>query len=265
MVSTIAGELSADAVSFGVGQTTLTPGEATSITANRKIITTANLTLRVDRPEKAVEQIRQLVADQGGHVSQVNVTNQSGDRFQATITLRVDAAKFQAVLSAAKGVASEVIQEQLGTKDVTEQYTDMAARLENLKRAEEELRKLLEETRQGSGKLEDVMAVFRELTNMRGQIESLQGQLNVLSDRVELATLNVTLVGPEAQVALADITWSAAGTFRSATRNLTEALQWVAGAAIYFAVTVLPLVLLALIPIWVIYRLAKRARTPATA
>jgi hypothetical protein len=76
---------------------------------------------------------------------------------------------------------------------VGEEFVDVTARVANARRLEQRLVTLLA-TR--TGKLEDVLAVERELARVREQIERYEGRLRYLSTRVETSTLTVTVHEP---------------------------------------------------------------------
>jgi hypothetical protein len=78
-------------------------------------------------------------------------------------------------------------------EDVGEEYVDITARVTNSKRLEERLVTLLS-TR--TGKLEDVLAVERELARVREEIERYEGRLRFLRTRAAVSTLSVTVHEP---------------------------------------------------------------------
>lgn len=78
---------------------------------------------------------------------------------------------------------------RLAASDVSRQYFDEELRLRTLRTELERLDKLLAERDKVA--LEDVLAVERELTRVRGALEQLEGQHRFLADRVERATLDV--------------------------------------------------------------------------
>lgn len=211
---------------------------------DRKIVYTASIRLRVDEPMETAQGLQALARQFGGYVSSANVYEVRDEVYQATVQLRVDATQFDAALAALRGLGTEVLNEQLDSQDVTDRFVDLSARIENLERTEEELQLLLSEARERGGKTEDILQIYRELTSVREQIELYQGQLNVLSDQVSLATINVELYPPEVQVELLDEGWSPMRTIRQALRNLTEGMQGLADLAIFFTLNMLPFLLL---------------------
>jgi hypothetical protein len=70
---------------------------------------------------------------------------------------------------------------------------DITARVTNSKRLEERLVALLS-TR--TGKLEDVLAVERELARVREEIERYEGRMRFLRTRAAVSTLSVTVHEP---------------------------------------------------------------------
>ena len=81
----------------------------------------------------------------------------------------------EATLSRVRDLSERVERENRSSQDVTTEFVDVEARLGNLQAAEQQLMVLFER----SGKVSDVLEVQRELTNVRGQIESLQGRLEL--------------------------------------------------------------------------------------
>jgi len=75
-------------------------------------------------------------------------------------------------------------------EDVTRQYVDLDARLTNARNTEQRLTALL---RDRTGKMTDVLAVEKEIDRVRGEIEQMEAQKKTLINRVDFATLNVTL------------------------------------------------------------------------
>lgn len=215
-----------------------------SAALNRKIIYNATLALRVDDPRATAKSLEALAAQYGGYISFANVHETYDDVYQGSVQLRVDANRFEAALDALRALAIDVLTEQRDSQDVTDQFVDVTARIENLERTETELQELLTEAREKSRKVEDVLSVYRELTSIREQIEVYQGRLNVLGDQISLATIDVELIPPEVEVEIVDEGWNPMRTVRSAMRNLTEGGQALVEFSIIFVLNILPCLLL---------------------
>ncbi|MGH2543866.1 MAG: DUF4349 domain-containing protein [Ardenticatenaceae bacterium] len=231
---------------------------------DRRIIYTASLQLRVDDPRAIALSLQALAQRYGGYVSGANVFQIDENSSRATVQIRVQAEQFDEALVEIRSLATEELNATIDSEDVTEEYVDLEARIENLERTETELQALLTEAREQGGKTEDILAIYRELTGVRAEIESFQGRLNVLRDAVQLATINVELVPPETHVELLDERWSALRTVRQAARTLTEALQALTDLSIYFLIAVAPILLLVALFFYVFYRIALWFRPQPT-
>jgi len=108
------------------------------------------------------------------------------------LTLRLPAAQFDAALSGLNPIG-KIESQNVGSEDVTEQFVDMTARMTNAKRLEERLINLLANR---TGKLEEVLAVERELARVREEIERYEGRLRYLRTRAAVSTLSINLHEP---------------------------------------------------------------------
>src|SRR4051794_30974248 len=145
---------------------------------DRMIVRTITLTLAVANVQDAYHAVQRIATEQGGLVGSAQV-RQDGERASATVTIRVptDPATYQATLERLRTLAQRVIEEQDKAQDVTEEYVDLDGRLRSLRESETSLLGLY----QKAERLEDVFAVQRELTTVRGQIEQIEGRRQVLS------------------------------------------------------------------------------------
>ena len=243
----------------------------------RKIIARASLTLVVADTEVTVDEITQLIAEMGGYVSTSELYRGS-QSLQGQITLRVPAENLDATLDALAEMAVEVESRSLNREDVTDQYSDVDAQIRNLEATETELLAMLEEVRERpNSTTEDIMSVYRTLTEVRGQIETLRGRKNMWDNLISLSTITVTIRPDSANLPVVEEGWRPSGVAREAQRALVATFQVLGNVAIWLGIFVLPLLLVALIPLgllvwvlrWGIRRLskskAKLAATPPTA
>lgn len=238
--------------------------QASQAALNRKIIYNASLRLRVDDPRIIAQSLQAVAQRYGGYISHANVYETYEDSYQADVQFRVNAEQFEAALEALRALAIEVIDEQRDSQDVTDQYVDLQARIENLERTESELQILLTEAREKTNKTEDILSVFRELTRIREEIEVYQGQLNLLKDSVSLGTINIALIPPDAPVNLVDEGWDPMSTVRTSLRTLTEGLQALADFSIILVLNILPFLLIFAAVGYALVRIARWARSTPT-
>lgn len=165
-------------------------GSTDLTTVGRQVITTASLTIEVSDVDAAVDAARGLTESLSGSIERLNSFG-TAEGGQATLTLRVPQAQFFTALSRLERLG-KVRSRDLGSQDVTDQFIDLQARLKSALAQEQSLLALLGK----AVSVSDVLTIERELTRVRSEIERLQGQLNFIERRVELATVNVSFVMP---------------------------------------------------------------------
>ncbi len=221
---------------------------------NRKVIKTAELNIEVQDIAGAQKQVQDVVEAGGGFIADLDVQDY-GTRVDASIVARVPSANFSEIYEQVKALGS-VKRDRMGGQDVTEEYMDLEGRIANKKVAEERLRELFAK----AGKIPDLLEVERELSRVRGEIESLQGRLRYLKDQVGFSTITISLY----QLGEAPVDepegWRLGYHIMGAFRGLLGAIQWLVTAGIYIlisgAVVWIPLLLIIL---W-IRRVVRRRR-----
>ena len=197
----------------------------------RKIVTNVDMNVRVDDVNGAMELVTNLVDTSGGFVVSVSRTEDEFESF-AFMSFRVPSNNLEVTLSRVRDISERVERENRSSQDVTTEFVDIEARLGNLRAAEQQLMVLFER----SGKVSDVLEVQRELTNMRGQIESLQGRLNYLSQTTATSLVSVWFHPTTSTAPISDPAWSPSETARGATRGLAAFGRWSADVAITVAI-----------------------------
>ena len=231
----------------------------------RMIIWTGDVSLIVKDAEDSLEKVEALAKDLGGYV--VNSSSWYQDeQLRARLTIRVPAEEFDAAMARLKELAIRVENRNTSTQDVTEEYTDLDARLRNLEATETELLELLTEVRERTSKAEDVLAVHRGVSNIRGQIEQVKGRMQYLEKMTAMATINVELIPDVLAKPIVVAGWRPTGTAANALRTLVRTLQRIVDAALWLIIYVLPTLVVIAIPffiLWAIWRRWRRKRKAA--
>lgn len=157
----------------------------------RKIIRDASIEVEVTDVRQALAECRRLGLSAGGYVAASNVAAGDAEPREATLTLKIPAFRLDEVL-ADLGKLGRVRHLSESARDVTEEFYDLEARVRTLEQEEERLLALL----QRAGNVKDLLEVERELARVRGEAESMQGRLRVLSHQVDLSTVQVSLRAP---------------------------------------------------------------------
>ncbi|MFP3853702.1 MAG: DUF4349 domain-containing protein [Anaerolineales bacterium] len=235
----------------------------------RLVIRNANLSVVVEDPDESVEAISRMAESMGGFVVSSNVFQTSfGDARlgepiqakQANITIRVPSDQLDQALDQIKEGAVEVRNQNISGQDVTEEYTDLQARLRNLQAAEEQLREIM----QSSTETEDTLRVLQELRQVREEIEVIQGRIQYLEQSTRLSSISVDLIPDVAAQPLQIGRWTPEGTAREAVEALVGALQFLGDAAIWGVICVVPVALIVGLPLYLagraIWHRRKRAQ-----
>ena len=207
------------------------PGQSGAEAIERKIVTNVDMNIRVDDVNDAMGKVTSLVETSGGFVVSVNRTDAENESY-AFMSFRVPSNNLEATLSRVRDISERVESENRSSQDVTTEFVDVEARLGNLRAAEQQLMVLFER----SGKVSDVLEVQRELINVRGQIESLQGRLNYLSQTTATSLVSVWFHPTTDPAPISDPGWSPSETVRSATRGLAAFGRWFVDVVITVAI-----------------------------
>jgi hypothetical protein len=161
----------------------------TTVIDTRKLIRNAQLDLEVKSFQAAMDQITAMTKAAGGYVDTSNSQKGGNGKLQGTVVVKVLPQNLDAFLLKLRDLG-EVQNQSVSTEDVTKDYYDTQARLDNSRRMEEQLQDLL---KHANSKVSDLLAVERELGRVRGQIEQMQGQLKLYDFEVQYATVTMQL------------------------------------------------------------------------
>jgi hypothetical protein len=234
------------------------------------VVKNANLSLYVDKPPETVERITNMAEAMGGFVVAANVyqtTLDSGVEVpHATITIRVPAEKLDEALAQIKTETQQpLINETINSQDVTGDYTDLESRLKNLEAAEKQLQSIMDE----ATKTEDVLNVFNQLTQVREQIEVIKGQMQYYEQSAALSLISAELYANAAAQPVSIGGWQLSDTVKQALRTLQASFKFLAKAAIWTLLVILPVLAAILLPpiliIWLIWRWRKNRKAKAKA
>lgn len=213
---------------------------------DKKIIRNGSLSLLVKNSEEVVDEISTIVESADGFVENVSLSEYSEGIKSGYITVRVPADRFFEVFTSFKELAVKVQNENVGTTDVTAQYVDLEANLDNLKTEEKQYQKIMDSAKS----IEDILKVSEKLSNVRNRIERLEGQINLLSRQVSMSTITVSLTA-EKQVQVFGIVWRPLTIIKQAFRDMLsgfiDLINWLINLAFKLPVLILKLIILVLI------------------
>lgn len=187
-----AAELAKGAPAPGTHQLAAQPGSIpvpAALDPTRALILTASIAMRAQDPWGAADRAQAVATSLGGDVMSLSQSGKGDDR-HASLVLRVPAERFNDALRQLRAMTDvEILTSSVDSKDVTEQFVDLEARL-RAKQAEE-VRYLALLAR--ADKIEDILRIDQSLNAVRTQIEQLTGQVNSIKTRTTFSTISVSV------------------------------------------------------------------------
>ena len=117
--------------------------QAELVTQRRIIIREVDMDLVVSDIQSTMDRIAEMAADLGGWV----VDSGRSSLHSGRISFRVPSELLDATIAELRGIASKVRSELSTSRDVTDEYVDLGARLKNQQATEEALLALLDQAR----------------------------------------------------------------------------------------------------------------------
>ncbi len=157
---------------------------------DRKIIQSSSVDIGVEGENgvsRSFQDIIRIAETASGFVASSSFSNIDDKQF-ADVTIRVPSTQYQSVLAEIRGMGT-VSQESSDANDVTEEFTDLQARLRTLNATEQRYLELLARAET----INDILVVQDRLDSVRGQIEQVIGRINLLDNLTDLATITVHL------------------------------------------------------------------------
>jgi len=153
----------------------------------RKLIKTGNIAFESDEIEKTKLKITNALNLYKAYIS--NEQSYSDfDRINNVLVIRVPSQNFDNLLADICTGVDKIDTKNIDVNDVTEEFLDIQARLKTKKELEQKYLDLLKK----AGKVSEILEIEREAGTLRADIESIEGRLKYMADKVDFSTLNVT-------------------------------------------------------------------------
>lgn len=170
---------------------------------SRLRIRTARVELEVDSYEETRDELVAEAQSLGGYVDRETSDRHSRGNeswTSGTLVLRVPSENYDQLLGTVES-SGTVRHKEAKSEDVTEQVVDLRARLRNLEAQRDRLRDLYD----SANETEEILRVGQRLSEVQGEIERVEGKLEVLENQVAYSTVRIELseerpegrIGPE--------------------------------------------------------------------
>ena len=159
-----------------------------NVDSKRKLTKDGSVSLTVKNSEKATAFIKKEIARFGGYISSEKSDGGATNK-DYNMSIEVPSANFDSLLYTLEKYEDVVSVESrsIEINDVTSEYIDLEARMKIKKASEQKMLALLDKAKT----LTETLAVEKQLTDLRAEIESDEGQFKYLNQQISFSTLDV--------------------------------------------------------------------------
>lgn len=229
------------------------PTENTNVQDKRMIIRTGTMSVENDSFDETENKAKEITKNLGGYITNSTAqVNQSGKK-QGTLTIRVQADKYDALL-AELAKTGKVMNQNITGRDVTEEFVDAEARLKTQRELEARLLQLLAEK---TANLTAVVEVEQKLSSVRENIEKTEGRMRMLKDQASFSTITLSIYEP------AILNTSSGGFFYELEHGFEKGLTGftaVISGLITFIVALSPILAILGLIVYVVIRVVRKRK-----
>lgn len=193
------GEINNEVADFSIEPTDPTAPDMERLSeATRKIIYNAYLDLEVKQYLDVVQSIEQTVNEMNGYIVSNQTSRLDDQLHEGHLQLLIPQESLELFFDFLEANDQILINHrELTGEDVTDQYVDLATRLDSREQLENRLLTFMEEAET----TEDLLNISRDLANVQYEIESIKGQMNYIDNRSDLATVELYIIEQQTEFA----------------------------------------------------------------
>lgn len=193
-------------------------GAIANLPGERMVIKSATLLVRVHDVSSTFVRAIQLAETNGGYVQSSTQSQEEGDR--ADITIRVPPHGFLPLIASLEALGAPT-SKTISGEDVTQEYYDLSAELENQAEVRGRLFQLLKQ----AAKVTDALAVEEQLERTGANVNRIKGRMKYLETMTGMSTVSLSLYSDARPTTEGFISWASIGHgFFRAAQILVEVL-----------------------------------------
>ena len=154
----------------------------------RKLIRDADLNMQTKAFDAFLDDVRKKTAAAQGYTESASVSENYDGTRRGLLVLRIPADKLDTFLDGMEA-AGTVTSRDEHLRDVTQEYVDTESRIRALETEQKTLLELMEK----AGELSDVLEIQRRLSEVRASLESLKGQMQVLTNQIDYSSVTISV------------------------------------------------------------------------
>ncbi len=163
------------------------------------IIKNGNMTIEVNDLAIGKSKLDSVLSKHNGHYQSENY-NKGYNQSSYSLVLRIPIKEWDNMLTGISDGIGIVKDKSVNATDVTEEYTDLALRLENNEAYLKRYLKLLDK----ADSIKDMITIQEKVRHIEEEIESKKGRMKYLRNKVSYSTLSLQLVAYHPALANAD-------------------------------------------------------------
>ncbi len=154
---------------------------------NQKLIKDGTLSFQCENSDETHNRIIHLTEKFSGFIARER--SYSNDfRSSTVLEVKIPSKQFDSFIDQLAIGVDGFDNKEISVKDVTEQFVDIETRLKTKKELEKRYLQLLSKT----DKISEIVALEKEINTIRTEIESAEGKLKYLANKVDLSTISIT-------------------------------------------------------------------------
>ncbi|WP_424768282.1 DUF4349 domain-containing protein [Paenibacillus sp. sgz302251] len=155
---------------------------------NQKIIYTATLSMRVNDLAAAATELQSAIQQSGGYILQFQDTRHDGE-IGSSYMIKVPAAGFMPFIDRLEEIEHSAFARNIGGKDVSEEYVDLASRLKARQLVETRLLNMMDKAVEA----DDLLKFSQQLSEVQLEIERIKGRIRYLDTNIAFSTVELQL------------------------------------------------------------------------
>ena len=167
-----------------------------------QIIKNGNLKFETSDLETTYNQVQSTIKKNNATIQNDN-EGKNNYTIYRNLIVRVPSKNFDAFIKDVSNGVSYFDTKEISSQDVTEEYIDVQSRIKTKKALEERYLELLKK----ASKVSEMLEVEQQLSIIREEIESKEGRLKYLKDRVAISTVNIEFYKYQAEKSGATVSY----------------------------------------------------------
>jgi len=154
----------------------------------KKIIKDGTMSIKSKKITESKSVLDKIIKDNNAYYETEDLTN-TERVITYILKIRIPAENFEKFIAELEKGKDEIESKSINAKDVTEEFLDIEARLNNKKAYLERYKNLLNK----ANTVKDILEIEENIRNLQEEIESKEGRLKYLNDQVAFSTLFINL------------------------------------------------------------------------